>query len=51
MMGALKAGGDRYRGVAVVADDITDHQLADMHAVGVRGVRFNFVKRLGGGKP
>lgn len=51
MMGALKAGGDRYRGVAVVADDITVHQLADMHAVGVRGVRFNFVKRLGGGKP
>lgn len=51
MLDALQRGGENYRGVAVVADDIDEQHLADMHAVGVRGVRFNFVKRLGGGKP
>jgi len=34
------------RGVATVGRDITDEELAKMHAAGVRGVRFNFVKRL-----
>lgn len=51
MLDALRAGGDNYRGVAVVADDIGTAELEQMHATGVRGVRFNFVKRLGGGKP
>lgn len=51
MLDALRAGGERYRGVAVVAADISTTELNDMHTAGVRGVRFNFVKRLGGGQP
>ena len=51
MLDALKAAGSEYRGVAVVSDDVSEQELADMHDAGVRGVRFNFVKRLGGGKP
>ena len=34
------------RGVATVRRSITDRELQDLHAAGVRGVRFNFVKRL-----
>jgi 2-pyrone-4,6-dicarboxylate lactonase len=34
------------RGVATVKRAVSDQELQDMHAVGVRGVRFNFVKRL-----
>ena len=51
MLDALRAGGDNYRGVAVVAEEVTERALQEMHAAGVRGVRFNFVKRLGGGRP
>jgi 2-pyrone-4,6-dicarboxylate lactonase len=32
--------------VATVKSDVTDDQLTELHAAGVRGVRFNFVKRL-----
>jgi 2-pyrone-4,6-dicarboxylate lactonase len=46
MIDALQASGGMARGVAVVAHDISDDELAAMDAVGVRGVRFNFVKRL-----
>ncbi len=51
MLDALKAANGAYRGVAVVDENIDAQSLADMHQAGVRGVRFNFVKRLGGGKP
>ena len=51
MIDALEAGGEHYRGIAVVDESIEEAQLLAMHKVGVRGVRFNFVKRLGGGKP
>ena len=51
MLDALRSGGDDYRGVAVVAEDVTERALREMHDAGVRGVRFNFVKRLGGGRP
>lgn len=34
------------RGVATVKRDVTDDELARLHGAGVRGVRFNFVKRL-----
>ena len=46
MIDALEASGGLARGVAVVAHDIADDELDRMHAAGVRGVRFNFVKRL-----
>ncbi len=51
MLNALKVGGDNYRGVAVVDRDIAPAELESMHEDGVRGVRFNFVKRLGSAKP
>ena len=51
MLDALKSGGDRYKGIAIVADDVDHKSLDEMNEAGVRGVRFNFVKRLGGGKP
>jgi 2-pyrone-4,6-dicarboxylate lactonase len=43
---ACRAGGDLARGIASVGADITHEELAEMHDAGVRGVRFNFVKRL-----
>ena len=35
----------------MVAEDISERALGEMHDAGVRGVRFNVVKRLGGGRP
>lgn len=46
LLDALDAAGDLARGVAVVKPDISDAELEVMHKVGVRAVRFNFVKRL-----
>ena len=46
MLDALRAGGDAYRGVAIVTPDIPQGDLEEFNAAGVRGVRFNFVKRL-----
>jgi 2-pyrone-4,6-dicarboxylate lactonase len=46
LVDALKASGNMARGVATVKRDVTDNELQDMHAAGVRGTRFNFVKRL-----
>ena len=46
MMDACRASGGLARGVASVGADITEEELITMHEAGVRGVRFNFVKRL-----
>jgi 2-pyrone-4,6-dicarboxylate lactonase len=46
LVDALRSSHGLARGVATVSRDITDSQLADLHDAGVRGVRFNFVKRL-----
>ena len=46
MMDACRASVGLARGVASVGADITKEELSDMHEAGVRGVRFNFVKRL-----
>lgn len=46
LVNALKASNDRARGVATVKQDVTDAELEALHVAGVRGVRFNFVKRL-----
>ena len=43
---ALRAAEGLARGVATVAAGITDRELTELDAAGVRGVRFNFVKRL-----
>ena len=43
---ACQAAGDKARGVATVGKDITRDELRALHEGGVRGVRFNFVKRL-----
>jgi 2-pyrone-4,6-dicarboxylate lactonase len=43
---ALRDARGRARGVATVRPDVTDAELAELAAAGVRGVRFNFVKRL-----
>jgi 2-pyrone-4,6-dicarboxylate lactonase len=37
-----------YRGVACVEDSVTDKELVRLHEGGIRGIRFNFVKHLGG---
>ena len=46
MVDALVHSGGRARGVATVKRGVTDDELQAMQAAGVRGVRFNFVKRL-----
>lgn len=46
LVDALQAAAGRARGVATVKRDITDNELQELHAAGVRGTRFNFVKRL-----
>ena len=46
LVDALKHSNNRARGVATVKRDVLDSELQAMHAAGVRGTRFNFVKRL-----
>ncbi len=46
MVDALLHANGKARGVATVTRDISDADLQALHDAGVRGVRFNFVKRL-----
>lgn len=46
MVDACRSAGGKARGIASVAPDIAMRDLEEMHEAGVRGVRFNFVKRL-----
>jgi 2-pyrone-4,6-dicarboxylate lactonase len=46
MVDAVQSADGRARGVATVRPDITVTELRRLHAAGVRGVRFNFLKRL-----
>jgi 2-pyrone-4,6-dicarboxylate lactonase len=46
MLDAIVHSNGMARGVATVKRDITDAELRRLHDGGVRGVRFNFVKRL-----
>lgn len=43
---ALRSANGKARGVATVRNTITDEELGAFHDAGIRGVRFNFVKRL-----
>ncbi len=46
LVDALVHSGGRARGVATVGPNVGDDELQAMHEAGVRGVRFNFVRRL-----
>jgi len=46
LVDALQHSNGRARGVASVARGVSDAELREMHAAGVRGTRFNFVRRL-----
>ena len=46
LVDALAASNGLARGVATVRKDVTNQELRTLNAAGVRGVRFNFVKRL-----
>ncbi|MEB2349510.1 MAG: amidohydrolase family protein [Comamonadaceae bacterium] len=46
LVDALQYSGGKARGVATVRRSVSDAELQALHAAGVRGVRFNFVKRL-----
>ena len=51
MLDAIARSDGRARGVAVLAPDVSDRELDRLHDGGVRGVRFNFLKRLVGDAP
>jgi predicted TIM-barrel fold metal-dependent hydrolase len=47
ILDAIAQSRGSYRGVANVDASITDQELEQLHAGGVRGIRFNFVQHLG----
>ncbi len=51
LLDVLARADDKARGVVTVKSDIEMAELERMHALGVRGVRFNYVKRLVDPKP
>jgi len=51
LLDALAAANGRARGVVSLAPDVSDTALDEMTRLGVRGVRFNFVRRLVGEAP
>ncbi|WP_096696208.1 amidohydrolase family protein [Polaromonas sp. AER18D-145] len=46
LVDALRHSNNKARGVATVNRNVSDAELQDMHEAGVRGTRFNFVRRL-----
>ncbi|MFZ1344316.1 amidohydrolase family protein [Thiothrix eikelboomii] len=48
MLDAIKSSKGAYRGVCIANDSFSENDFQDLHDGGVRGVRFNFVKHLGG---
>ena len=47
LIDALRRGRGRFAGVAMIEASVNDEDLAAMHLVGVRGIRFNFARHLG----
>jgi predicted TIM-barrel fold metal-dependent hydrolase len=45
---AIARSGGKYRGTAIIDPSYTEQDFRKMHQGGIRGVRFNFVKHLGG---
>lgn len=48
MVDALRSGMHALRGIAVVGADVSDRELEDLHAAGVRGVRINLASETEG---
>lgn len=48
LLDALRRGGGRFAGVAMIDESHDRSQLEAMRHAGVRGIRFNFVAHLGG---
>jgi len=48
MLDAIAASDGRYRGVCNAAEEFVDEYFDELDEGGIRGVRFNFVKHLGG---
>ena len=46
LVDALQSSAGRARGIATLRRSVSDAELQALHDAGVRGVRFNFVKRL-----
>jgi 2-pyrone-4,6-dicarboxylate lactonase len=46
MLDALDSSDNRSRGVATLSSNVGASELGEMHERGVRGVRFNYVRRL-----
>ncbi len=46
LVDALVTSNDKAKGVAFVGEEITDAGLKELDDAGVKGVRFNFIKRL-----
>lgn len=49
MLDAMRSGRFAFRGVAVVPASVSDRELEDLHAAGVRGVRCNLMSTTPGG--
>jgi predicted TIM-barrel fold metal-dependent hydrolase len=45
---AIARSGGNYRGTAIIDESFSEKDFKHMHDGGIRGVRFNFVKHLGG---
>jgi 2-pyrone-4,6-dicarboxylate lactonase len=48
MIDAIEHGNGTYAGVAMIDESFSNADIAELHRVGVRGTRFNFVAHLGG---
>jgi 2-pyrone-4,6-dicarboxylate lactonase len=48
LLDALRRGGGRRAGVAMIGDATSDAELDELHEAGVRGARVNFAAHLGG---
>ena len=46
LVDALVSSNGKAKGVAFVGEEITDDELKELDRAGVKGVRFNFIKRL-----
>jgi 2-pyrone-4,6-dicarboxylate lactonase len=51
LVDAIERSNGRARGVATASASVSDSELQALHAAGVRGLRFNFVKRLADSVP